>query len=135
MTNYNEIFTEILKEITPSQGEIQLINNLNEKLVKYLDIKAKDLDISYTKIEPQGSTGIKQTQLRNDFDIDLFIGLDFNLFKSKYTGLSKSKLKKESKKDFLNLCNNWILQSLPSDEFHNPRLLYAEHPYVAVDYI
>ncbi|MCK4779681.1 MAG: hypothetical protein KAT57_05820, partial [Candidatus Lokiarchaeota archaeon] len=135
MTQINNILMDILKEITPTQQEIALINNITEKLKKALDKKAKELEIKYTKIEPQGSTGIKQTQLKGDFDIDLFIGLDYNLFKPRYNGLSKNKLKKESKKDFLSLCNNWILQSLTLDEFHNPRLLYAEHPYVTVDYI
>lgn len=135
MSSISEIFNEILKEITPTQKEVIFIKKITEKLKELLDKRAKDLNIDYTKIEPQGSTGIKQTQLKNDFDIDLFIGLDYNQFKTKYEGLSKSKLKKESKKDFLSLCNNWILQSLTLDEFHNPRLLYAEHPYVTVDYL
>ena len=110
MTKYNKIFTEILKEITPTQREMEFINNITKILNDLLDNRAKELNIDYTKIEPQGSTGIKQTQLRNDFDIDLFIGLDYNLYKSKYEGLSKSKLKKESKKDFLSLCNNWFIK-------------------------
>ncbi len=134
MTNYNEIFKEVLKEITPAQKEIDLINDIIEKLKRSLVFKAKELNIDYTKIEPQGSTGIKQTQLKNDFDIDLFIGLDYNQYSPKYQGFSKSKSKKKSKKDFLALCNNWILQSLNLDEFLNPRLLYAEHPYITVDY-
>ncbi|MHA2281021.1 MAG: hypothetical protein ACXAC5_09225, partial [Promethearchaeota archaeon] len=75
-----------------------------------------------------------QTQLKNDFDIDLFIGLEYLEYKSKYKDLSKNKFKKESKKDFLDLCNNWIIPSLILKEFQNPRLLYAEHPYVTVDY-
>ncbi len=129
------IFNEILKEIIPTKKELSIINNITEKLRKLLDEKAQQLNISYTKIEPQGSTGIKQTQLKNDFDIDLFIGLNYELYKPKYEGLSKNKLKKESKKDFLNLCNNWIKKSLTLKEFRNPQLLYAEHPYVTVDYI
>ncbi|NVM34974.1 MAG: hypothetical protein HWN81_05225 [Candidatus Lokiarchaeota archaeon] len=134
MSSINEIFNEILKEITPTQKEVAIIKNLTKKLQEILERKAKELKIKYTKIEPQGSTGIKQTQLKNDFDIDLFIGLNYNQFKPKYKGLSKSKLKKYSKKDFLTLCNNWILPSLALNEFNNPRLLYAEHPYVTVDY-
>ncbi|UCC19698.1 MAG: hypothetical protein JSV62_00025 [Promethearchaeota archaeon] len=135
MTKIKNILSNVLKEITPTQKEIALINNIADRLKKLLDKKAKELEIKYTKIEPQGSTGIKQTQLKNDFDIDLFIGLDYNLYKLKYEGLSRSKLKRDSKDDFLTLCNNWILKSLTSDEFHRPRLLYAEHPYVTVDYI
>ena len=80
MTTVNKILEEVLKEITPTVQEIEFINNLSDLLKKLLDKKAKELKIKYTKIEPQGSTGIKQTQLRGDYDIDLFIGLDFNLF-------------------------------------------------------
>jgi tRNA CCA-adding enzyme len=135
MNKFRKIFNEILKEITPTQREIEFINTIADKLKQLLDKKAKKEKVHYTKIEPQGSTGIKQTQLKNDFDIDFFIGLDYNQYKHKYEGLSKNKLKQESKKDFLSLCNNWIFPSLILEEFHNPRLLYAEHPYVTVDYI
>ncbi|MFX1409453.1 MAG: hypothetical protein ACFFA6_03815 [Promethearchaeota archaeon] len=126
---------EVLKEVVPTTQEIDLINNITEILKKLLDKKAKELNIDYTNIEPQGSTGIKKTQLKDDFDIDLFVGLDYNLYNSKYKGLSKNKLKKESKKDFLKLCNNWIIKSLTLKEFINPQLLFAEHPYVTVDYV
>ncbi|MFX0024523.1 MAG: hypothetical protein ACFE9S_19570 [Candidatus Hermodarchaeota archaeon] len=135
MNSINEIFNYVLSRIIPTNEELELINGIVDKLKNLLEKKANDLGLKYNRIEAQGSTGIKQTQLRNDFDIDLFIGLDYNQYKPKYEGLSKNKLKSESKKDFLYLCNNWILQSLTLDEFHNPRLLYAEHPYVKVDYI
>ncbi|MFX0038265.1 MAG: hypothetical protein ACFFCY_00975 [Promethearchaeota archaeon] len=135
MATLNNIFSEVLKEITPTTQEIDLINDITKLLEELLKKKAQELKIKYNKIEPQGSTGIKQTQVKNDFDIDLFIGLNYNDYKIKYKGLSKSKLKKKSKKDFLELCNSWILKSLTLNEFQNPRLLYAEHPYVTVDYI
>ncbi|MFW9873571.1 MAG: hypothetical protein ACFFG0_10740 [Candidatus Thorarchaeota archaeon] len=77
MTLIDEIFAEILKNIVPTQKEIALINNITEKLKKLLSEKAKELDVNYTKIDPQGSTGIKQTQLKDDFDIDL---LDQNIW-------------------------------------------------------
>jgi tRNA nucleotidyltransferase (CCA-adding enzyme) len=135
MSEIDRIFSEVLKEIKPTANELVLIKKITEKLKELLRKKAHELDIQYTTIEPQGSTGIKQTQLRNDFDIDLFIGLDYELYKSKYTKLSKRKLKKNVKEEFLWLCNNWIKSSLSSKEFQNPRLLYAEHPYIQVDYI
>ncbi|MFX1574691.1 MAG: hypothetical protein ACFFB0_18300 [Promethearchaeota archaeon] len=135
MQSIREILTEVLKKITPSSREISLIENITNKLKKLLNSKAKELNIKKFHIEPQGSTGIKQTQLKDDFDIDLFIGLDYKEYEVKYRDLSKNQLKKESKKDFLWLCKNWIIQSLTSDKFHNPRLLYAEHPYVTVDYL
>jgi len=135
MSLINDVLNEVLKEISPTPQELTLINNLTNMLKELLQKKAKELNIHFTKIEPQGSTGIKRTQLKGDFDLDLFIGLDYDNYKPKYTGLSKNKLKKESKKDFLELCKRWILKSLTKEEFHNPRLLYAEHPYVTVDYL
>ncbi|NVM43765.1 MAG: hypothetical protein HWN79_02520 [Candidatus Lokiarchaeota archaeon] len=134
MTSINSIFQEVLEDIAPTQQELTLISDIIAKLITLLDEKAQQLGIKYTRIEPQGSTGIKQTQLKNDFDIDLFVGLNYELYKPNYDGLSKNKLKKESKKEFRSLCNNWIIKSLPLKEFQNPRLLYAEHPYVTVDY-
>lgn len=135
MKSINQILEEVLIDIVPTNQELNLINELVNKLIILLEKKAHDLGIEFTRIEPQGSTGIKQTQLRNDFDIDLFIGLNYDLYSQKYVGLSKNKFKKASKKDFLDLCNTWIIKSLALKEFHNPRLLYAEHPYVTVDYV
>ena len=134
MTPTSKILDEALKEIIPTSQELTLISEIVEKLKDLLKKKANELNINYTQIEPHGSTGIKQTQLRDDFDIDLFVGLNYDLYKHNYEGLSKNKFKKASKKDFLKLCNGWIIKSL-TEEFHNPRLLYAEHPYVTVDYI
>jgi len=135
MALIDDILTKVIKEIVPTEKELALINDIVEKITSLLDKRAKEINVNYTIIEPQGSTGIKQTQLRNDFDIDLFVGLPYDEYKPNYEGLSRNKMKKESKKDFLKLCNNWIIKSLTLDEFQNPQLLYAEHPYVTVVYI
>ena len=125
MEKTSPIFKKVLEEITPMEKELALINNIVEKLRALLEKKAKELKIVYTIIEPQGSTGIKQTQLRNDFDIDLFVGLPYEKYKPKYEGLSKNQLKKASKKEFLDLCNKWILTALTISEVKDARLLYA----------
>ncbi|MFX1274921.1 MAG: hypothetical protein ACFFBP_06145 [Promethearchaeota archaeon] len=135
MNHINDILHQVLKKIIPTPEELYDINEIIEVVKVLLKNSAKELNIDFTIIEPQGSTGIKQTQLRNDFDIDIFIGLNYDLYKQKYEGLSKTKLKKETKKDFLRLCNDWIIKSLILKEFKEPRLLYAEHPYVTVDFI
>jgi len=135
MKSLNDIFQQILIEICPTPEEIYEINEIVEIIKVLLKNSANQLNITYTIIEAQGSTGIKQTQLRNDFDIDIFIGLNYELYKDKLKGLSKTKLKQESKKEFLKLCNKWIIKSLILKEFKRPRLLYAEHPYVTVDFI
>lgn len=134
MIQIEQILQEILKEILPTPQDLDTINQIIELLKNSLSKKATELNIRYTDIQPQGSTGIKQTHLKDDFDIDLFIGLDYALYKPKYDGLTKNKLKKASKKDFLRLCKDWILKALTGKNFTNPKLLYAEHPYVSINY-
>ncbi|TFF97625.1 MAG: hypothetical protein EU547_03830 [Promethearchaeota archaeon] len=135
MTDVKTVFAEVLQSIQPTQKELILIDSIVQKLIKSLEKRAKELNLNYTTIEPQGSTGIKQTQLRNDFDIDLFIGLDFDSWKQKFKGLSKNRFKNSTKKEFRRLCYEWIIKSLNLKEFESPSLLYAEHPYVSVNYI
>ena len=83
-----EIFSKVLEKIVPTEQEIALVQEVVDKLRVLLEKRARELKIQYTVIEPQGSTGIKQTQLKNDFDIDVFIGLDYELYKPKYEGMS-----------------------------------------------
>jgi len=135
MIEISQIMEEILEEIVPTQQELKQIEKIVNLLENLLVERAKELNIEFTSIEPQGSTGIKQTQLRDDFDIDLFIGLDFENYLDDFNSLSKTKFKEKIKKDFLHLCKNWIIKSLTPREFRNPRLLYAEHPYVTADYV
>ncbi|TXT65645.1 MAG: CCA-adding enzyme [Promethearchaeota archaeon] len=134
MTPIEDIFDEILEQIRPTKEEIDLIDKIVQKLSSLIRQKAEELNIDYRDIEPQGSTGIKQTQLRDDFDIDLFIGLDYTAFEKQYDNLDTRNLKKKIKEKFLWYCNNWIIESLAPSEFKNPTLLYAEHPYVQVKY-
>ncbi|MFX1237418.1 MAG: hypothetical protein ACFFAS_19380 [Promethearchaeota archaeon] len=135
MNPFNQIFQVVLEEITPTTEEISTINEIIDIVVVLLKQSAKELNISISKIEPQGSTGIKQTQLRNDFDVDLFIGLNFNSYRSTQAGVSRNKQKKAYKKEFLKLCNEWILKSLALKEIKEANILYAEHPYVKTKFL
>ena len=135
MSRFTQIFNKVLQEITPTQQEVRLILKIVKELESHLKTRAIELDIKYTTMEPQGSTGIKQTQLKDDFDIDFFIGLDINQFEDKHRELSKNKLKEESKQYFLHLCNEWIIKSLKGSKFMEPSLFYAEHPYVRAIYV
>ncbi|MGV9203386.1 MAG: hypothetical protein ACOC44_05115 [Promethearchaeia archaeon] len=134
MKDIEKILQNVLKKIRPTEKELILINNVVKEIKGLISEKAEELDIKYTIIEPQGSTGIKQTQLRNDFDIDLFIGLDYELYKPKKKKLSKNQLKKHFKSLFKGLCNDWIIPAISIDKIKNPRLFYAEHPYVKAEY-
>ena len=135
MSKFNQIFNRVLPEIIPTRQENQVIHNIIEELKSYLKARAIELDIEYTSMEPQGSTGIKQTQLRDDFDVDFFIGLKMTQFEEKFNELSKNKLKQESKQYFLQLCNEWVIKSLKNTKFKEPSLFYAEHPYVRATYV
>ena len=135
MTSIEKIFSNVLVDIVPTKKEIEKTERIISKIKNLLASKATELNIEYTKIEAQGSTGIKNTQLKGDFDIDLFIGLDYEKYNQNYKGLSKNKLKKELKKLFLKYCNTWIIKSLQKESFSEPKLLYAEHPYVTVYYL
>lgn len=135
MSSIQNVFNTVLADIVPKPEELSKINEIVDVITVLLKRKAKELAIEYRVIEPQGSTGIKQTQLRNDFDIDLFIGLSYEHYEPNYKGISRNQFKKVSKQEFLKLCNEWIIPSLTLKEFRNPRLLYAEHPYVTVDFI
>ncbi|MFX1414891.1 MAG: hypothetical protein ACFFA2_13815, partial [Promethearchaeota archaeon] len=75
MNSIKAVFEQILKEITPTENEIKITNAITIKLKELLSKTARKQNIHYTSIEAQGSTGIKQTQLQGDYDIDLFIGL------------------------------------------------------------
>ncbi len=71
----DSIREQVLAKITPSQEEMdvqaRIINHLREALQE----KAESKEYVYSFIEPEGSTGKKQTQLRGAADIDLFVAL------------------------------------------------------------
>lgn len=135
MNKFNLIFQDVLKQIKPTDTEFALINKVTGTIRELISERAKDLNIEYTTIEAQGSTGIKQTQLKNDFDIDLFVGLNYEKYKPKKENLSKNKLKQHLKSLFKKLCTNWIIPAISIDNIKNPRLFYAEHPYVKAKYV
>lgn len=133
MTQFDDIFKGALNEILPTKQEIEKHKEIIDFLTKLLTQKAKELGITFKFIEPQGSTGIKQTQLRNTSDIDLFIGMDFKSFMEEK--ISKTKLKQKLKSKFRELCETWIIKAIEKHDFKNIILLYAEHPYVSAEYI
>jgi tRNA nucleotidyltransferase (CCA-adding enzyme) len=70
-----EIRERVLEMITPTPEEIEGQSQTISELTSALKLKAKQQGYDYAFIEPQGSTGRKQTQLRGTADIDLFVGL------------------------------------------------------------
>ncbi|MHA1339440.1 MAG: hypothetical protein ACTSO2_05575 [Promethearchaeota archaeon] len=73
----NKIFNEVLNEICPTAEENKRIKKIIQK-VKEIILTWNNSHDRYPIVDiiPQGSTGLKQTHLRDNSDIDLFIFLD-----------------------------------------------------------
>jgi tRNA nucleotidyltransferase (CCA-adding enzyme) len=100
------------------------VETLQKALVKQADI----LGLEYSFIEEQGSTGKKQTQLRNAADIDLFIGLN----PENHSETIKSR---ESIDRLLTqYAKEWIIPAIRSLDVSKTELAFSQHPYVSFDY-
>jgi len=71
----DSIREHVLAKITPSQDEIEGQARIINQLREALQDRAESIEYVYSFIEPEGSTGKKQTQLRGAADIDLFVAL------------------------------------------------------------
>jgi len=71
----DSIREHVLAKITPSQDEIEAQARIINQLREALQEKAESIEYVYSFIEPEGSTGKKQTQLKGAADIDLFVAL------------------------------------------------------------
>ena len=66
---------QILQVIRPTPSEIQGIQRVAENLQQTIAKHAQAAGVPISFFEIEGSTGLKQTQLRNASDIDFFVGL------------------------------------------------------------
>ncbi|MHA1270822.1 MAG: hypothetical protein ACTSPY_13600 [Candidatus Helarchaeota archaeon] len=128
-----EIRKKVLENIIPTKEENRKIQNLINNLIKATWEILEDKDFSVKFIEAEGSTGMKQTHLSGDSDIDLFIALDFNNYKEFLEFKSKIEMIKELKKLFLKLCNEIFKPVLRKINAQNISLTYAEHPYITAN--
>ena len=129
----SEIKENILPDLIPSRSEIERINEIIAKLKNKLKSEAEKLGITYNKIEAQGSTGIKQTNLSGTSDIDIFIMLDPKNYPKLFT-LEKKEKKKYISALFKDYSLNWIKNSLTKAGCSNIKLSYAEHPYISASF-
>ncbi|NHI93691.1 MAG: hypothetical protein EAX96_14490 [Candidatus Lokiarchaeota archaeon] len=129
----SEIKDKILPKITPMHSEINKINNIISIIISELEKEAKLNSIAYNHIEPQGSTGIKQTNLSGTSDIDLFFLLDPNKYQE-ILDMPKKEKKKSLSGLFKELSINWVMKALKNIGCSDIKLSYAEHPYVSASY-
>ena len=127
------IFNEILKKITPDDVELEHIKEVTSLITKFIRNSQIPDEISISFIEPQGSTGLKQTALKNTADIDLFIGIDPKIILNHHFSSKKGK-KEFIHSKFKDLTKNWLIPCLKGHGLNNVRMSYAEHPYVSADF-
>ena len=76
----SNLLAEISAEIRPTEKENAKIRAIVTKLSEVITSSKKPSRVQIDFVEAEGSTGIKQTSLRNAADIDLFIALNPAIF-------------------------------------------------------
>ncbi|MEM2205774.1 MAG: CCA tRNA nucleotidyltransferase [Sulfolobales archaeon] len=108
-TNFKAICDEVLNDILPTPEETERALNLFKVVSSYLEPILKDLGYPY-RISLEGSVS-KDTHLRNDTDLDVFILI-------RYEGMNK---------EWLEVLVDRIYEAL---QRFKPKKLYASHPYI-----
>jgi tRNA nucleotidyltransferase (CCA-adding enzyme) len=127
----DEVRRKVLTKITPTKVELdnqrEVISTLKESLIQH----SESTDFQYSFIEPQGSTGRKQTQLRGAADIDLFVGLN----PADYSDILELPLQqRHSSIDHLmtRLVSDWFTPAVSGLDVSNVQKTYSQHPYLSL---
>ena len=126
----NQVKFNALASIEPSKDEIIENSKTVDKVIAIVKDALLSNDIPFAFIEPQGSTGTKQTQLSGDSDVDLFIGVRKKIL-GKLKNASRKKQREFLKQTFTDIIQNIIMPSLKKHA--DPKKMafsYAEHPYL-----
>ena len=129
-----ELRKEILDAISPDATELALQQQAISTLQSVLEEYARKHNRSYSFIESQGSTGKKQTQLRNTGDIDLFIGLDPNDYE-KVLALPHKERKHQLDRTIDAIVDDWLTPAVSSLEITDCQKTYSQHPYLSLSYL
>ncbi len=127
-----ETASVILAEIMPTKVEIKnqafVIDSLRRSLERY----AAANGFSYHSIEPQGSTGKKQTQLRGASDIDLFVILSQDDFSDLLA--KDSKKRGEAVDDLMDsMVDNWFIPAMHGLTIDSLQKTFSQHPYLSLE--
>ncbi|HME51775.1 MAG TPA: hypothetical protein VKM55_06130 [Candidatus Lokiarchaeia archaeon] len=126
------IKVQVLKRVKPTRTEVDHVREVTSHVKASLQTVLESEAIPIDFIEPQGSTGLKQTQLAGDSDVDLFIGLNPSLL-DQYKELPKKQVREQLKSLFTRLINDVLTPGI--NDTLRPQSItfsYAEHPYISV---
>jgi len=121
----------VLSQITPTKGEIQIQQEVINRLTQVLEDQAGSCGYAYSFIEPQGSTGKKQTQLRGASDIDLFVGLRPEDYADT---LNKQGTDRHDAIDLLmnGLVENWFAPAVKNLDVKKIQRAFSQHPFLSL---
>lgn len=129
MSSLRKIRSIILNQIRPTRAEIkksfQIFNRIKRATQHISDMK--NLEVSFINLE--GSSGRKQTQLRNWRELDIFIGLPTSILPKPIDKEKPSKPK--LRKLFKQLVEKIAVEAIKEAGCSSWQVKYAEHPYVS----
>ena len=129
MSALRKIRSTILNQIRPSQSEIkegfEIFNRIKRAIQHISDMK--EVEVAFINLE--GSSGRKQTQLRNWRELDIFIGLPTSILSKPIDKEKPSKPK--LRKLFRQLVEEIAVEAIKESGCSSWQVKYAEHPYVS----
>ncbi|MHA1679368.1 MAG: hypothetical protein ACTSUE_00010 [Promethearchaeota archaeon] len=126
-----EIKAIALEGLKPSMDELEMIAQTTKKVARAMEDALSRNGVPVAFIEPQGSTGIKQTQLAGDSDVDLFIGLKRELI-AHLSGEPKKTITRFNKETFTRYIHKILIPTARELEAREITFSYAEHPYLGL---
>jgi len=119
-----------LRMVKPTKSEIAEQKEVIDYLKKSIEEMGKKTGYKFLFIEEEGSTGIKQTQLKGASDIDIFVALSPNDYKS-ILKLPKKKMKEKLHKEFEMIVEKWFKPAAIDAGCTDIKITFAEHPYLS----
>ncbi len=131
--NSEQFTNSVLAAITPTEEEIlkqkSAITNITEALAMY----GNKAGFRYSRIQAEGSTGRKQTQLKGASDLDIFVVLNpeqYENIQEEEMGLRTSKVD-----EIMNsLVEEWFEPAVTVLEPMGVQKTYSQHPYLSLSY-
>ncbi|MHA1792523.1 MAG: hypothetical protein ACTSVI_07750 [Promethearchaeota archaeon] len=122
----------VVDRLRPTREELNKLQDVFNRIKTTIKASLEEKGVPVNFIEPQGSTGIKQTQLSGDSDLDIFIGLDLE-FIFPVLGKSKKEIRNYVKTKLTALINDVLIPVISERlEIDDVLFSYAEHPYLTI---